>query len=326
LALAAFLYVHDTGSPLLLVGLALAAAGVAVSDRAPSFTVVWLLCLLGLSAATNPTELSFLAIFMLLPCVAHTRASIVPAAIVVAIFAAGLIVQTFLTPELMYYGARASRPMLNPNNAAEVLNFLMVPVLCLLVDRPTRWRALAGLLLLAAMLCTGSKSGIVAALIAVAFFAFFRKPALRLPLAALAGAAVAVIAIWEPARQSLASRFVIWDKVAGLIGQGDGIGSFYTLYRPLMTDADREVSAGFFAHNDVLQIAIEMGWPAALVFLGTLIYGICTVRRAPLAASTMLAIFLHAMVSFPFYMAPASLLAGLAFSRMSNGHKPDILR
>ncbi|HET9123105.1 MAG TPA: O-antigen ligase family protein, partial [Acidiferrobacteraceae bacterium] len=68
---------------------------------------------------------------------------------------------------------------------------------------------------------------------------------------------------------ALATRLVIWKAALRLAAHvpwhGIGLGLFSLAFPPYRAWAD--TSAGFFAHDDYLQIYIEAGWPALLLLL-----------------------------------------------------------
>ena len=77
-----------------------------------------------------------------------------------------------------------------------------------------------------------------------------------------------------------------------------------------------------FAHNVVMQIAIEMGWWAALVFVAMWVSVLLkTCHTNIVAAGVLVAIMLQSMLEFQFYVPVVSLLAGLALAYHSCYHE-----
>ncbi len=131
---------------------------------------------------------------------------------------------------------------------------------------------------------------------------------------------------------SLGQRLVIWRAALAMLEQAPwyGIGAqhFYQRYPLLITPEDQ--SAGQYAHNDYLQLLIELGWPGLLLTLG--IYLLAAGRSwsrlrsgdpspgrqveiASLLAG-ITAIALHALVSYDHYAVPILLLLGMLLGRL----------
>ncbi len=136
-----------------------------------------------------------------------------------------------------------------------------------------------------------------------------------------------LLSLYSPGSAGL-SRFVIWEAGWRMFGdapwQGWGVGTFWLLF-PQYRDA-ADMSAGFYAHNDYLQLAIETGLIGLLLFLAFLGAVVLTyVRRchadapwqhecsallAALAATAM-----HGFFTFNLYVLPIALLGGLILGR-----------
>ena len=94
------------------------------------------------------------------------------------------------------------------------------------------------------------------------------------------------------------------------------MGTFGTYYQQVRIETD---TGGWYAHNDILQLAIEMGFPAVLVFCELFsIVAVTTTRRNIVSACVLLALFLQAMVEFQFYVPAVSIIAGLALAHHIN--------
>lgn len=129
---------------------------------------------------------------------------------------------------------------------------------------------------------------------------------------------------------STSARLLLWQSTIKMmllhpvIGSGWGtFANYYSAYR-----VPHETStAGFFAHNDYLQLAMEGGIPALLlqifILSGVLIQLRRSLRRvAEIKAFEsvtlllgVLALFIHALVNFIFYQALMNILAGLYLAR-----------
>ena len=135
-------------------------------------------------------------------------------------------------------------------------------------------------------------------------------------------------------------RLLIWRQSLVLLEQspfwGLGLG-LYTLYWPPYRDP-LDQSAGYFVHNDYLQIWIEAGLPGLLLFLGVLGAVIVMLARmvrchnAPLGrrfevyglAAGVGAISLHSLVQYNFYVVPILIVFGLYLGRIQDVTQPYI--
>lgn len=131
---------------------------------------------------------------------------------------------------------------------------------------------------------------------------------------------------------SIGARFMMWQSSVNmmlahpLIGTGWGTwADFYPAYR-----LPREsISAGFFAHNDYLQLAAEGGILAMILMLSILLSILKDLWHCLKSASNILffercalllgvlAIFIHAGINFIFVFAIVNVVAGLFLARAS---------
>ena len=129
-------------------------------------------------------------------------------------------------------------------------------------------------------------------------------------------------------------RLLIWEQSLELLKQsplwGLGLG-VYALYWPPYRDP-RDLSAGYFVHNDYLQMWIETGLPGLLLFLavlGSLVLIVWyLVRDRGLSAGKrleayglfagMVAISMHSFVQYNFYVLPILIVFGLFMGRMQD--------
>ena len=127
------------------------------------------------------------------------------------------------------------------------------------------------------------------------------------------------------------SRFVIWQPAWELFKQnswtGIGLGSYFLAIPPLLHNSDR--SAGFYVHNDYLQIALETGIPGfiflLLVQLAILYRLIISLRASPAdhpqrlhflsLFAALLTLAIHSVFTYNLYVVPIMLLAGLLLGR-----------
>lgn len=127
-------------------------------------------------------------------------------------------------------------------------------------------------------------------------------------------------------------RLLIWRSAWELLTAspwwGIGPGMFPLLWQAYRYPEDG--SAGYFAHNDYLQIWIEAGLPGLLLLLAVLAASFWTcravLRRRAMPASVRLeaaglgvgvgTVAVHAFFEFPLYSLPIIILSGLALGRL----------
>jgi O-antigen ligase len=212
----------------------------------------------------------------------------------------------------------ASWPLLDPNNAAAVINAGLIPSLYMAV-RKTKWLVLV-VVFGVALFLTVSKAGMIAAAIACiiigydAFGAYLMFPLSFIGLL-FAGRFIPEIT------QSLNHRLEIWEVSLPLLKlfpfTGTGLGSFSFYYHQIKTPEAINVN---YAHNDLLQFAVEMGLPAAFIFylLGVAVF-VKTTRDNMVSGCVLLALFIQSMLEFQFYVVSVSILSGaaLAYHRLT---------
>ncbi len=139
-------------------------------------------------------------------------------------------------------------------------------------------------------------------------------------------------------RSASPERLVIWQQSLALLEQspfwGLGLG-LYTLYWPPYRDPFDQ-SAGYFVHNDYLQIWIEAGLPGLLLFLSMLgavvamlvrmerTHNVPVDRRLEIygLAAGVGAISLHSLVQYNFYIVPILTVFGLYLGRIQDLTRP----
>jgi O-antigen ligase len=243
---------------------------------------------------------------------------------VVTVYAIGLIIQEGLRVELATYNYDGRAwPIVDPNNAALVVNAALIPSFFKAL-RDWKWWFLTGVFALA-LWTTNSKAGYLTALIVcgivAARYAFeMGHEALLAALLPLAVGALAVLLIytplWETVVASFDSRLPIWIRSAELLSVrpffGLGLGSFYYYYAQVRTEF---YTMGWHTHNDLMQIAIEMGIPALVVFLSLAASVLIRTNKSNfLPACVLLAVLVQSMSEFQFYIPAVSFIAGLALA------------
>ena len=123
------------------------------------------------------------------------------------------------------------------------------------------------------------------------------------------------------------SRFVIWQPAWELFKQntwtGIGLGTYFLTIPPYLHPDDH--SAGYYVHNDYLQIGLEAGLPGLILLLAILLSVLyrftTTINRTPKQEparlifvalfSAMLSLAIHSFFTFNLYIMPTMLVLGL---------------
>ena len=130
-------------------------------------------------------------------------------------------------------------------------------------------------------------------------------------------------------------RFIIWKSLLPLFSEmpwyGFGLGSLWIFWPPFRSAND--TSAGYFAHNDYMQITLEAGYPGILLLLClllfVLIYFIRTlknnnnhlslIQRVELVSlfAALVTFAAHSFLTYNFYILPLLIIAGLYLARFN---------
>ena len=129
---------------------------------------------------------------------------------------------------------------------------------------------------------------------------------------------------------STSARLFLWQSSIKMLMEhpfiGSGWGTFVNYY-PAHPVPQEYSTAGLFAHNDYLQLAMEGGIPALLLQIYILSGLLMQIKRSLMRAAdvavfesvalllAVLALFIHALVNFIFYQALMGILAGLYLAR-----------
>ena len=220
-------------------------------------------------------------------------------------------------------------PLIDPNNTAAVLNCALIPCFYNIIhplngmdkNRDTQYPIRLAFIFLTlifsiALLFTASKAGIAVAVLMCSFLYIFER-GYKWWLSLLAVGIIDQISVsWHVITVAFQNRWQIWVAAAPLVAispwSGLGMATFPYYYNQLKTE---HFTAGFWAHNDLLQIAIEMGIPALIVFL--CLWGVVlinTSRKNIVSACVLMGVFLQSLVEFQFYVPPIAILCGLALA------------
>lgn len=129
-----------------------------------------------------------------------------------------------------------------------------------------------------------------------------------------------------------AGRFLIWERAWQMLMDapwwGVGLGTYWLHWPPYRNPLDS--SAGFYVHNDYLQIWIETGLPGLLLLLAVCVTALITFTRlmryckmdpAVTLESAglfggLLAVAAHTFFDFDLYILPIQLVLGLVLIRL----------
>ena len=260
--------------------------------------------------------------------------------------------------QLLVTGGTPDSLFLDVNIHAALLNLIALPAcgyfMALLAgprssNRTTMFMGLSFFILTYGILLTKSRGGILAFLVCAGILLFMVWRHVPRRVVAIAAGLIALAYLFADLswagglteraqtladlRGAGAGRFAIWRQSWLLLQEqspfwGVGLGIYSLLWPPYR--APQDSSAGYFVHNDYLQIWIEAGLPGLLlflIFLGGALW--TTVRilgnaRLPRAARLetiglgmgLAAIALHSLVQYNFYVVPILLLCGLGLARL----------
>jgi O-antigen ligase len=249
-------------------------------------------------------------------------------------------------------GVRPTAPMADPNNFATLVYLAWIPLvhfyLCTVWEgrQPRPWAmhlvmSLFTVVLLAALVATRSRVALL--IVFVALLVWFCLAAVRrksvLPVLIQASVVLAVVAVVSPMLGSTVAERVSSDAVSSgfgirlvLIGSalqllpdyplGTGIFGFSLLY-DMNRAVEDQVTAGYFVHNDYVQLLLEGGPLLFLFSLAVFVAVVALLIRQVFAAPegdqfrragfvlAVAALMMHANLNFVFYILPLSLILGL---------------
>ena len=133
------------------------------------------------------------------------------------------------------------------------------------------------------------------------------------------------------------TRFIIWKSLLPLFQDmpwyGFGLGSLWAFWPPYRPASD--TSAGFFAHNDYMQLTIEAGYPAIVLLVLLFVFllrsfllainnnekenTLSVLQQVELVSlfSALLTFAAHSFLTYNFYILPLLIIAGLYLARVT---------
>lgn len=133
------------------------------------------------------------------------------------------------------------------------------------------------------------------------------------------------------------TRYIIWKSLFPLFQDmpwhGYGLGSLWAFWPPHRPAS--ETSAGFFAHNDYMQLTIEAGYPAIILLILLFIFllrnfllalknnknesALSVLQRVELISlfSALLTFAVHSFFTYNFYVLPLLIISGLYLARVT---------
>ena len=137
------------------------------------------------------------------------------------------------------------------------------------------------------------------------------------------------------------SRFIIWESLLPLFNSmpwyGLGLGSLWVFWPPYRASSDH--SAGFFAHNDYMQITLEAGYPGIILLLFLFIFitinfirsyknatNLTVIKRVELVSlfAALTTFAAHSIFTYNFYVLPLLIIAGLYLGRFNQLANQDL--
>jgi O-antigen ligase len=239
-----------------------------------------------------------------------------------------------------------------PATLAAMLNLLLAPGLVLVaLGRRSPWLLGAMVLLAAALIGTASRGGWLAlGAAAIAAVLFLRRAEVKIARRDLIGVGAILVAGslisqiaplgWDTAFGTAAAsgnaRLDLYRSALGALSESSLlVGSGYLDFRYVLEAArpsmpEYHAAITYFAHNDYLQVLLELGIPGFLLLLVLAVLPatqcwrdmprLDPVRRttAIALAVAMTSMAVHALVDFPFYIPACLLMYGAAVGGVSS--------
>lgn len=278
-----------------------------------------------------------------------------------AVFLVGLFLAGMALYQLLVLSGDPRSTFLSRNSHAAVLILIAIPASGYFLLAPSgKWRVATGsalFVLFLAVAVTGSRGVLLSLLLAASIVgaaAYRRVPISRLLgwLGMMVGAyllANLLLQGWLGGRLSSVlepssaghDRFLIWRQAWKMALDhawlGIGLGTYWLFWPPYRHPADS--SAGFYVHNDYLQIWIETGLPGLLLLLAieavVIMMFVRLLRDARVTHATRIeaaglvgglaAIAFHTFFDFDLYIQPILIVIGLMLARLQflySAHAP----
>ena len=259
---------------------------------------------------------------------------------------------------------RAVGNLRQPNHLSSLLLWAVIAAVGLFEMRrlPGRWAVAIGTLLIAGVVLTGSRTGIVGVLL-LAAWAGLDKRLSRLVRGALAATPIVFGIVWfwvtqwahatghafggegrlalGEAADISSSRFAIWSNALSMIAReplrGVGLGEF-NLAWTLSEFPNRPTAFFDHTHNLPLQLAVELGLPIGSLVFGLLLVALCQAGHRAWRADgelgsakrsafmLVLMIGLHSLLEYPlwyaYFLLPAAFAWGFALSQQGPSPAP----
>lgn len=277
--------------------------------------------------------------------------------IYLSIWAIGIVLALLSAYQQLSLGTHAQSTFLTRNSHAGLMCLLAIPASSYFlmahgVTRRAIWTArILGpvlFILYFSLALTGSRGaslGLLVGLVLIVALAYRRVPRSRLIIFfaiillafvvanfSLKGEVVSRFGTLMSPSNADAGRFLIWERAWQMLMDapwwGIGLGTYWLHWPPYRNPLDS--SAGFYVHNDYLQIWIETGFPGLLLLLAICVATLVTFirllryRKMDTAGALesaglfggLLAVAVHSFFDFDLYIHPIQLLLGLVLIRL----------
>ena len=271
---------------------------------------------------------------------------------------------------VQYYYLRvpSNASFLNRNSLAALINLALIPAsgYFLLTDNDRPWKSLSnkvlgfilvilflgtfiitsrggslslilGFFILFFLLCKHADKKQFYLLLTIIFTSFLFATLSQYFIADLPSGFAERMATIKDTSEAGHSRFIIWNSLLPLFSDmpwyGLGLGSLWVFWPPYRPAAD--TSAGFFAHNDYMQIMLEAGYPGITLLVFLLLFILLSfirsiknstksnqltlLQRVEIVSifSALTTFAAHSMFTYNFYILPLLIIAGLYLGRFN---------
>lgn len=246
------------------------------------------------------------------------------------------LISLILLPTSGYFLLSAKeRPWLFLNNIVlSVSLFILFLTIFIITSRGATLSVLGGFVILIILLKNQLNKNQLLLLFAIIIFAFSFSVASQYFITHLPESFGERMASLKDTSAAGNARFIIWNSMLPLFNEmpwyGFGLGSLWVFWPPHRPAAD--TSAGFFAHNDYIQITLESGYPGIILltalFSFLLLYFIKALRNSKTLStlqrvevvslfSAMASFIAHSALTYNFYVLPLVIIVGLYLARFN---------